>query len=153
MVRLKDKRLFCIMRTGDDGLMYQTWSADDGKTWTTPVSSEAKGVDPHLRMLSNGMLACSYGRPGPVTVMFSLDGTGRVWSNHTTIFEGSGQPAGKGDQSSRRRSTCYSDVIEVAPNRLLVVYDHVPHGWDPIPKEDTKSFNTIYGTFVEVHKN
>jgi len=150
IVRLVDKRLFCIMRTGDDGFMYQTWSADDGKTWTKPVSSGAKGVDPHLRMLSSGILACSYGRPGPVTVMFSLDGTGRVWSHQTPIFEENGQPPGKGGEISRRRSSCYSDVIEVAPNRLLVVYDHVPYGWDSIPKEDTKSFNTIYGTFLEI---
>lgn len=151
MVRLADNRLFCIMRTGDDGLMYQTSSADDGKTWEKPVSSGAKGVDPHLRLLGDGILACSYGRPGPVTVMFSLDGTGRTWSNHTVISEESGQ-SGTGDKITRRKSTCYSDVIEVAPGRLLVVYDHVPQGWDPIPKEDTESFNTIYGTFLEVSK-
>jgi len=136
LVRLADGRLFCIMRTGSDGLMYQTWSTDDGKTWEKPTSSGAKGVAPQLRLMTNGVLACSSGRPGPVTLMFSRDGTGRTWSNLTPIF--------------KEMSTRYTGLLEVAPHRLLVVYDHVPYGWKPIPKEDKQSFNEIYGTFVNV---
>jgi photosystem II stability/assembly factor-like uncharacterized protein len=138
IVRLADGRLFCIMRTGSDGLMYQTWSADDGKSWEKPVPSGVKGVDPQLRLMENGVLACSYGRPGPVTLMFSRDGTGKTWSNITPIFN--------------EMSTRYTGLIEVAPNRLLLVYDHVPYGWKPIPQQDRQSFNEIYGTFVMVNK-
>jgi hypothetical protein len=136
LARLADGRLICLLRTGSDGLMYQTWSADDGKTWETPVSTGVKGVAPQVGLLSSGVLACTYGRPGPVSIMFSLDGTGKTWTHHTPIFQ--------------EMSTRYTGFLEVAPHRLLVVYDHVPYGWKPIPPSDTSSRNEIYGTFIDV---
>ena len=147
MVRLADSRLYAIFRTSSNGFMAHAWSSDDGKTWTRPVSTPFKGVAPRTRRLSSGVLACTYGRPGPVTIMFSMDGTGEKWSHVTELFDG--------------MSTRYTDLIEVEPGRVLVVYDSVPYGWDPIPyapslkghdslEEGTK--NTIYGTFVEVRK-
>ena len=78
--------------------MGQAWSSDDGKTWTEPVSTGLKAVAPRTLLLSNGVLACTYGRPGPVTIMFSLDGTAEKWSQHTEIFSG--------------MSTRYTDLIE-----------------------------------------
>ncbi len=138
MVRLADGRLYIIFRTGGDGLMAHAWSSDDGKTWTPPVSTRFKGVAPRIRRLSNGALACTYGRPGPVTVMFSVDGTGEKWSQVTELFP---------DMSTR-----YTDLMEIEPGKLLVVYDSVPYGWHQIPYSDKKSKNTIYGTFVEVRK-
>jgi hypothetical protein len=50
----------------------------------------------------------------------------------------------------REKSTCYSDLVEVAPGKLLVVYDSVPYGWHQIPYSDRSAKNTIYGTFVEI---
>jgi hypothetical protein len=142
MVRLADGRLLCIMRTGGgsrgEGPMFQTWSTDEGRTWSKPVSAGVEGVSPRLRLLSNGVLACTYGRPGPVSIMFSLDGSGKSWSHHTPLFDG--------------KSSCYTDMIEVSPSCLLVVYDHVPYGWKSIPHEELKSLNTIYGVFVEVQQ-
>ena len=92
-----------------------------------------------MRRLSNGVLACTTGRPGPVVVMFSVDGSGANWSHVTPIFTG--------------KSTHYTDFIEVEPGKLLVVYDSVPYGWHPIPYSDRESKNVIYGTFVEVRKS
>jgi hypothetical protein len=118
--------------------MGQTWSADDGNTWTPPVSTGIKGVYPRVRRLSNGMLALTTGRPGPVVIMFNTDGTGEEWSHATELFAG--------------MSTHYTDLIEVEPGKLFVVYDSVPYGWHAIPFTDRKAKNTIYGTFVEVRK-
>ena len=78
LVRLSENRLFCLFRTGSDGYMGEAWSLDDGKTWTPPVSTRFQGVAPHLRLMSNGLLLCTYGRPGPVTIMFSAD-EGKKW--------------------------------------------------------------------------
>ena len=91
---------------------------DDGKTWSPPVSSGFKGVAPHLRLLSNGLLALTTGRPGPVTIMFSTD-EGKKWVGITPIFTG--------------KSTRYSDLIELEPGKLLVVYDSVPYWSGPHP--------------------
>jgi hypothetical protein len=136
IVRLADQRLYAVFRTGGNALMGQSWSSDDGKTWTQPVSIGFKGVAPHLRRLKNGTLACTTGRPGPVTVWFNEDGRGESWSHATVVF--------------REKSTCYSDLVEVAPGKLLVVYDSVPYGWHQIPYSDRSAKNTIYGTFVEI---
>ena len=136
IVRLADQRLYAIFRTGSNAFMGQSWSSDDGRTWTQPAPVGFRGVAPHLRRLSSGVLACTTGRPGPVTILFSADGRGESWSHATEVFRG--------------KSTCYSDVIEVEPGRLLVVYDSTPYGWHQIPYTDKSAKNTIYGTFVEL---
>ncbi len=139
IVRLADKRLYAMFRTGEDGFIGQAWSSDDGKTWTKPTSTPYKGVALRVRRLGNGILACTTGRPGPVVVMFSLDGSAESWSDVTPIFAS--------------KSTHYTDFIEVEPGKVLVVYDSVPYGWNEIPFTDRESKNVIYGTFVEVRKN
>jgi hypothetical protein len=138
LVRLADKRLYAIYRTGGNAFIGNSWSSDDGKTWTKPVSMPYKGVALRVRRLSNGVLAFTTGRPGPVVVMFSVDGKGVKWSHITPIFNG--------------KSTHYTDFIEVEPGKLLVVYDSVPYNWDEIPLADRDSRNVIYGTFVSVAK-
>ena len=137
IVRLSDQRLYTIFRTGGNAFMGQSWSADDGKTWTQPIPTSFKGVAPHLRRLTNGSLACTTGRPGPVTIYFNEEGRGENWSHATEVFKG--------------KSTCYSDVIEVKPGELLVVYDSVPYYSNLIPLSDKAAKNTIYGTFIEIH--
>ena len=147
LVRLADERLHVIFRTSYSGVMGQAWSSDDGKTWTEPVSVGLEGVAPRTRLLSDGVLACTYGRPGPVTIMFSVDGTGEKWSHRTEIFP--------------NMSTRYTDLIEIEPGRVFVVYDSVPRNKKPLPYSpkfaghDTwnkREMNTIYGTFVDVRR-
>jgi hypothetical protein len=137
LVRLPSGRLYCVFRTGEGGYLGEAWSADDGRTWTQPVSTGLIGVAPHLRLMQDGLLAFSTGRPGPVVVMFSSD-EGKTWTNVTTVFTG--------------QSTHYSDLIEVEPGKLLIVYDNTAYGWHPIPLSDKSSKNAIYGTFVEVRR-
>lgn len=136
LVRLADKRLYAIFRTGGDSFLGNAWSTDDGKTWTKPISTPYKGVAPRVRRLSNGVLACTTGRPGPVVAMFSVDGTGERWSHVTPLFDGN--------------STRYTDFVEVEPGKLLVVYDSIPKGGVEIPLADRDSRNVIYGTFVSI---
>ena len=138
MVRLADGRLFAMFRTGSDGFIGAVWSSDDGHTWTSPVSLPCKGVALRVRRLSNGVLACSTGRPGPVVLMFNMDGTGKTWSHVTPIFTG--------------KSTHYTDFVELEPGKLLVVYDSVPFDWYAIPWAEKKLKNTIYCTLVDVRK-
>jgi len=138
LVRLADRRLYAIFRTGESGYIGQAWSSDDGRTWSKPASTAFKGVALRVRRLSNGVLACTTGRPGPVVVMFNVDGTASNWSHVTPLFDG--------------KSTHYTDFVEVEPGKLLVVYDKVPYGWHDIPYSDRDSTNVIYGTFVQVRK-
>jgi hypothetical protein len=136
IVRLRDKRLYAIYRT--NGFMGESWSSDDGTTWTPPKSTGFIGVAPRVIRMSNGILACTYGRPGPVTVMFSVDGRGDDWAHLTTIFSG--------------MSTRYTDLVQVSPNELFVVYDSVPRPWHKTPPADKAADNAIYGTFIRVKR-
>ena len=84
--------------------------------------------------MSNGLLVCTFGRPG-VTIMFSSN-EGKSWTAITPIFKGN--------------STGYTDVIEVGAGRLFVVFDSLPNGGDPVPGANSE--HIVYGTFVEVQE-
>lgn len=139
LVRLRDGRLFVIFRTGSDGYLGTAWSSDEGRTWTDPALIPFKGVEPRVRLLSNGILALSTGRPGPVTMLFSVDGTVKSWSHQTDIFSG--------------MSTRYTEFLELTPGKLFLVYDSVPYGWKEIPASDVNARNAIYGVWLEVGLN
>ena len=94
----------------------------------------SRGVLPALWLMKNGILALCSGRPDPVTLRFSTD-NGQSWTNPTVLFQ--------------EKGTRYTDLVEVEPNRLLVVYDHVPFDWGAIPDSAPDAMNTVYGTFVD----
>jgi len=118
-VTLADKRLYTIFRTGGNGFTGQAWCSDDGKTWTKPTSLPCRGVALRERRLSKVLLACTTGRPGPVVVMLSVDGSAGNWSQISPILNG--------------KSTNCMHFIEAESGKLLVVYDSVPYGWHEIP--------------------
>lgn len=108
LIRAADGSLLCMMRRGGGLPLAQSRSTDGGLTWSTPELLAAHGVDPDLHLLSNGMLACTYGRPG-LHMMFSPDGSGHSWGYRTQIGEW--------------RSSTYMGIAEVAPGELLLAYD------------------------------
>ncbi|MCZ6680638.1 MAG: sialidase family protein [Candidatus Poribacteria bacterium] len=106
--------ILCMMRTGSGSPMYQSRSTDGGETWSEPTSIGWPGVKPHLRLLSNGVLACSagrgvYGQPQVTYAMFSLDGTGEVWEYPFAFHTGPG--------------CSYTSNME-RDGKLYVVYSH-----------------------------
>jgi hypothetical protein len=57
--------------------------------------------------MSNGILACSYGRPASC-LMFSLDG-GKTWASHHVI--------------SDKVGFNYTSIREISPGKLLYIHD------------------------------
>ena len=133
--------LICLMRTEGE-MMQQSFSTDGGHTWTRPAKAGVEGVAPDMHLLSNGVLACSYGRPG-VNIMFSTDGSGTRWSHHTSIFSGI-----TAVDSTTDKSTCYTGFAEVSPGRLLFIYDTI--GFQDNPR--VRRANCIRGVYIEVAK-
>ena len=105
VARISDTEMTAVLRMS--GPFQQRWSKDGGRTWSEPVTLEVGSVDADLTMMSNGVLACSYGRPGS-NLMFSVDG-GKNWINHSVITDRSGFN--------------YTSVQEISPGRLLYVHD------------------------------
>ena len=133
MVRLDNRQLLCIMRTGHHRPLYACWSSDDGKTWTDPVyTGLERGAWPCLIKLTDGRLALAYGNrfppgwsritpdgdhgrwvwpgPGLVKLAINSDGTGKDW-DVTTIGSGLG--------------SVYPTMFETEPNVLFCQVD----GW------------------------
>ncbi|MBT3376127.1 MAG: exo-alpha-sialidase [Lentisphaerae bacterium] len=110
---LPNGELLCILRTGGDNRpfwqdnpMCQTSSRDGGKTWDKPHRMGVDGVSPDLCVMSDGTLACSYGRPG-ADLMLSTD-NGKTWTSHTCI--------------DPERYSGYTAVCEAEPGVLLYGY-------------------------------
>jgi len=108
LCRLPDGSLLCVMRRGGKLPLAQSRSLDGGVTWSEVELLPGHGVDPDLHVMSNGVLVCTYGRPGRF-LMCSEDGHGFGWGYRTPI-------------GSWRGST-YMGAVEVAPDTLLVAYD------------------------------
>ena len=118
-------RLVCLMRTGSNNCpIHQSYSDDEGVTWSVPRPLPFGGVDPDLIEMADGTLACSVGwriwgggEMQNYYVVFSRDGS-ETWTDLTVIpletYAATKYPSG----------TWYSSLREIAPGVLLVVYDY-----------------------------
>jgi hypothetical protein len=108
VVRLSDSEWLAVTRPDAHmSNLLQHRSIDGGKTWKFERTLEEGSVMPDLVLMSNGVLACSYGRPVS-NLMFSLDG-GRTWRDHRVI--------------SDRANFNYTAIREISPGRLLYMHD------------------------------
>ncbi len=133
LCKLANEELICFIRT--EGIpMHQVYSSDGGKTWSKTVESGAASVAPDMHLLSNGVLACSYGRPG-VNIVFDANGNGRTWTHRTEIY-------------NRDNTTSYTGFEEVSPGRILLIYDTQHFKDDPsqVPA------NCIRGVYIDVKR-
>ncbi|MDD4870908.1 MAG: sialidase family protein [Kiritimatiellae bacterium] len=110
VVRISETEWTALLRQGGTTPLLQVWSHDGGKTWSPPAVLEEGSVDADVVCMNNGVLACSYGRPG-CNLMFSTD-QGKTWGYHQTITDRSGFN--------------YTTLHEVRPGRLLYVHDAPP---------------------------
>jgi len=156
LCRLKDGRLMCVFRLASFVSYGQTFSADDGRTWTPPVNIPPFSVEPSLAVLKSGrMLALSGGRP-ELWVWFNNDGQGREWhavdivAAHNTARP----PADQIDPDTRRAwrsieemrherqtgfTSSYTELIALDENTLLLIYDRIGFGWHAIPDDSSES--------------
>ena len=157
MIRLKDGRLFMVLRRGSNNQMYKSWSTDDGKSWSKPGSLGFKGVEPAMMEMKSGFVVVSTGRPGPIGVHVSED-AGNTWGHFIQVTDftvpqkkKSATAQHEGPAHMAQSSTCYTGLVEVEPGKLLVVYDHLPYveGWGLNPADKPEAMNSIYGTFLQ----
>jgi hypothetical protein len=144
LCRLADGRLMSVFRLEYHELGYpcgQTWSDDEGRTWSKPIlMDDAFPVSPSLAVMKNGTVVLSGGRPG-LYAWFNTDGTGKDWQRvdmmaHHNAF------APK-DAMNEDRTSAYTEVTTLDDTHLLYIYDRIPDGWSPIPK-DSPETNSVW---------
>jgi len=127
VVRLSEREWLAVTRPDAHmSNLLQHRSLDGGKTWKFERTLEEGSVMPDLVLMSNGVLACSYGRPVS-NLMFSLNG-GHTWRDHRVI--------------SDRANFNYTSIREISPGRLLYMHD------GPIPGTLAR-INSLY---IDVEK-
>jgi hypothetical protein len=140
LVRLKSGRLMCVYRMNSGSPLGQSWSDDEGRTWTEPAAmKDVFSVQPSVAVLQDGRMVLTSGRPG-IFAWFNLDGTGRDWqrldlqAHHNKCVPR--EPIDRPDHTSS-----YTEVVPLDETHLLVIYDRIPHGWKAIPEKsaDTNS--------------
>lgn len=114
---LADSTFTCVMRTGSSTPMFQSFSLDFGRSWSSPEPITPNGVMPQLLLLKNGVLVLVSGRPG-VQLRFSFDGTGRTWSDPIDMI-----PFMNADGSYNSQVSCgYASILENEDNSFYLVY-------------------------------
>ena len=158
LVQLEDGDLMCVGRMGGgrNQLLARTYSSDGGKTWAKIDRLPGWSVLPDIVRLSNGVLVISTGRPG-LFLWFSTDPRGKNWqpldvmAYHNSVMDKAHHisPGKYGLEAVTReqyrtvhhdfdepdQTTSYTSILEVSPNRLLMVYDRIPYGWMPVPTD------------------
>jgi hypothetical protein len=124
IVQASNGDLVCIMRSGGRNPvpgthlfptpLYCSRSNDSGRTWTPPEQIADRGTCPSVVKLSNGILVCTYGRPGN-WLIFS-DDNGLSWKG--------------GFQFGNTGSTNY--IIETEPNTIQVYHEVEEDGTDKL---------------------
>ncbi len=149
-VRLKDSRLMNIFRLASNVPYGQSFSDDDGRTWTVPAAmKDAHSVQPSVAVMADGGLVLTGGRPG-IFAWINSDGTGQDWlqvdlqTHHNTQH-----PA---ETIASGQTTSYTEVEPLDSHSVIVMYDRIPHSWNAIP-EGSKDTNSIWVVKVSWKKH
>jgi len=122
MLQLRSGRVIMMIRTtahpyNDQDprcVLWESYSDDNGKTWATPFATSLWGFPPHLALLSDGRVLCTYGyRRPPYGQRACLSSDGLTWSLREELILRDDAPNG---------DLGYPASIELEPGVILTVY-------------------------------
>ncbi|MCW3818921.1 discoidin domain-containing protein [Micromonospora sp. DR5-3] len=135
-------------------------STDDGKTWSTPVPAKittasgepapTTGVMPTLRMLPNGIMTMTWGRPDN-WIAISPDGLGNSWEKAQVTYRNYPRVVSSFQRSHGSSGNGAHAVV--AANRVLQVGDNCAPSWG-CPETDS-GFHTdgeyrVWKKFIDI---
>ncbi len=131
----------------DDNYLWMTYSDDGGATWAPAVQTGLWGFPPHLLVLSDGRVVCTYGhRRAPYGQRACISDHGMTWDVRREVVL---------RDDADNIDLGYPATIEISPGRLLTVYYQAPH-CDPPPRmrppDPLRHKPDIMGTFWEVDR-
>jgi hypothetical protein len=95
-------------------VLWETYSDDNGKTWAAPFATSLWGYPPHLFLLADGRVLCTYGyRRPPYGQRACLSADGVTWSLHEELVLRDDAPNG---------DLGYPASVELERGVVLTVY-------------------------------
>jgi sialidase-1 len=95
-------------------VLWETYSDDNGVTWAAPFPTEIWGFPPHLTVLRDGRILCTYGyRRHPYGERACLSTDGVRWNNADEVILRDDAPNG---------DLGYPASVELEPGTILTVY-------------------------------
>jgi BNR repeat protein len=94
LIQLPSGRLLMLLRDNGTRHLHQCTSDDDGRNWSPPLRLPIEGYPPHLLLLPDGRVLCTYGWRQPdygIRTVLSADG-GESWDVERTIRIRGGLP-------------------------------------------------------------
>lgn len=122
MLQLPSGRVIMMIRTTPRantdqnrwGVLWESYSDNNGKTWVTPFATALWGHPPHLALLSDGRVLCTYGyRRSPYGERACLSSDGVRWDLRDELILRDDAPNG---------DLGYPASIELEPGVVLTVY-------------------------------
>jgi hypothetical protein len=165
MIQLADGDLMAVFRVGSgrDWNLRRAYSHDEGRSWSKPDTLPAFSVEPSLVRLQNGTLALSTGRPG-IHLWLSTDPRGKIWQDIDIVelhnrwapdathrigsYPGKSPSPGVAAPLNWQTSS-YTEIVEVSPDRLLLVYDRSAK---PMP-ENNADLTRIFVLPIDIHRD
>jgi sialidase-1 len=99
-------------------VLWETWSDDNGKNWGVPFATKLWGFPPHLLVLDDGRVLCTYGhRRPPFGERACVSTDGITWDPANEMVISHGAP--NGDMG-------YPASVELGQGRILTVYYEAP---------------------------
>lgn len=112
VIELANGDILAYVRVAGNAPLLQLRSTDGGRSWGKPEEIARFCVAPAARILKNGALVVITGRP-KLYLLIDFTGTGKHYQR-CQIYGGSG--------------SSYASVLEIAPNRIMVIYDESDFG-------------------------
>ncbi len=168
LCRLVDGTLMCIFRLASFATYGQTFSRDDGRTWSPPVAlAGTSSVEPSLAVLAGGAVMLSGGRPG-IFAWLNVAGDGRRWQqidmleHHNALVppcdrirgdtSNAWLPAAEMIRSGGRGFTSsYTELATLDESHVLMIYDRLGLGWHAIA-EDVDETNSLWVVAMTVER-
>jgi hypothetical protein len=126
-------------------VLWESFSDDGGRTWAAPFPTPLWGFPPHLLLLSDGRVLCSYGyRRPPFGQRACISRDGVTWTRSDEVILRDDAPNG---------DLGYPASVELEPGRILTIYyqPNVPRGTvqEMHPPDPQRSKPAILGTVWE----
>ncbi len=113
LLQLGDGRFLIVVRANVPGLLYRSYSTDEGRTWSGIQPTDMPGNCPALIALASGEILCVYrdvtlGQPG-MSCAASRD-LGESWTPLGHLYRG------------KNRDCAYPSMVNVGEGEILCVY-------------------------------